>query len=141
LFNFHSAATLLAENTPQDLRFFVVSWMNPLSSAVTKLGPWPCHMHKLPMRDCLQRQLSTWTRGRPCGPIFFGPRLADFERPTAEHFAVQALNGCTAFRIIAHRHECETSGLTCLSIGYDLNFFDASILFEYAVQVGFGHGK
>jgi hypothetical protein len=30
-----------------------------------------------------------------------------------------------AFRIIAHRHECETSWLACFSIGYDLNFCDA----------------
>jgi hypothetical protein len=56
-------------------------------------------------------------------------------------FAVQAFDGCAAFRIIAHRHECETSWLACFSIGYDLNLCDAPKLFEDMLKVSFSDGE
>ena len=73
--------------------------------------------------------------------MFFRASLADFKRPSAELFAVQAFDGGAAFRFIAHRHERETPGLACFSIGYDLNLCDASKLFEDMVKVGFSDGQ
>jgi hypothetical protein len=46
-----------------------------------------------------------------------------------------------AFRIIAHRHECETSWLACFSIGDDLNLSDAPKLFEHMLEVSFSDGE
>jgi hypothetical protein len=86
------------------------------------------------------------TEARKCcdyarGPIFFRASLADFKRPSTELFSVQAFDGCAAFRIIAHRHECETSWLACFSIGYDLNLRDAPKLFEDMLKVSFSDGE
>jgi hypothetical protein len=73
------------------------------------------------------RLTAAWTSRGSCGPIFLRASLADFKRPSAERFAVQAFDGCAAFRFIAHRHEwSETSGLACFSIGYDLNLCHAT---------------
>jgi hypothetical protein len=73
--------------------------------------------------------------------IFFRASLADFKRPSAKLFAVQAFDGCAAFRFIAHRYKCETSGLARFSIGYDLNLCNASKLFEDLVKVSFSDGE
>ena len=74
-------------------------------------------------------------------PIFFRASLADFKRQAAELFAVQAFDGCAAFRITAPRNECETSRLACFSIGYDLNLCDASKLFENMLKVSLSDGE
>jgi len=75
------------------------------------------------------------------GPIFFRASLVDDQRSSTELFAIQAFYGCAAFRIIAHRHECETSWLAGFSIGYDFNLRDAPKLFEDMVEVSFSDGE
>ena len=46
-----------------------------------------------------------------------------------------------AFRITAHRHECETSWLAYFSIGYDLNLCDAPKLFEDTLKLSFSDAE
>ena len=86
-------------------------------------------------------QLSAGTSPGSWGPIFFRASLVDDQRSSTELFAIQAFYGRAAFRIIAHRHECETSWLACFSIGYDLNLRDAPKLFEHMLEVSFSDGE
>jgi hypothetical protein len=83
-------------------------------------------------------QRKTWGSPQTFGSLKFATIGVDVKKIVR---AVQAFDGCAAFRIIAHCHECETSGLACFSIGYDFNLCDASKLFENMLKVSLSDGE
>jgi len=102
------------------------------------------HLQNLLIGDGLPHpvaQLSAGTRRGSSGSIFPRASLVDDKRSSTELFAVQAFYGRAAFRIIAHRHECETSRLACFSIGDDFNLSDAPKLFEHMLEVSFSDSE
>ena len=111
-------------------------------------GPSPQSGHKLKKAGAQTfspglsgKSLAARTYRGSRGPIFLGASLADFKRPSAELFSVQAFDGCAAFRFIAHGHECETTRLAGFSIGYDLNLRDTPKLFKDMPKVSFSDGE
>ena len=93
------------------------------------------------MASLLFTQLSGGACPGSRGPSFFRASLVDDQRSSTELLAIQAFYGRAAFRLIAHRHECETSWLAGFSIGYHFNLRDAPKLFEDMVEVSLSDGE
>jgi hypothetical protein len=70
--------------------------------------------------------------------FFFRASLIDHKHPTADLFAWQTADGCSAFSDVVHCHEREASRVTGRSIFNEADSGDGSELLEAGPKIRFG---